>query len=65
MPCPSCGSNLIRQKKHTTGGGWALVVIGLGLAPFTLGVSLLLCFAALFMTVHKGHCRECRWAWRC
>lgn len=65
MRCPSCNCDSVKQKSHTTGGGWALFIIGLCLAPFTLGVSLVLCFGAMFMTVRRAHCPQCRWVWGC
>lgn len=61
--CPACGSPNIRQIRHTTGGGWALFIIGLVLALFTFGLSLVLCFGAMFMTARRAKCGACKWVW--
>ena len=61
--CPRCGSSEIKQKKHTKGSGWALAVLGLVLAPFTLGLTLLMCLAALFLSEKRGRCLSCKWTW--
>ena len=61
--CPRCGSLKISQSNSTSGGGWALFLIGILLCCFTFGLSLILCLGIFGMKNHRARCQECWWTW--
>ena len=54
----------LKQYTVTPPAGWALFIIGLGLACFTWGISLVLCLAAFCMYEKRAVCLDCRWKWK-
>ena len=61
--CQKCGLSNWKKTKRTTGAGWGLFVVGLLLAPFTLGLTLVLCVLAFFLTQRGWKCNDCKYTW--
>lgn len=62
--CPRCGSANLSQASYITGVGWAFMVLGVALAIFTLGTSLILTLFGFFISEKRARCGKCRWSWR-
>lgn len=61
--CARCGSQNWKTKRNVKSVGWGLIIAGLFLTIFTLGLSIVLVIVGACMEETVTHCKRCGYFW--